>query len=130
MTFNKMIPELTVFDIEQTKAFYIDVLGFTLEYERPDDKFIFLSFEGSQFMFEEYHEDGWNISAHEYPLGIGINFSIETSDVEGFYERLHNGEVVFYRELVENTYEVQGEMTTQKEFIIQDPNGYLFRFTN
>lgn len=61
MQFNKMIPELTVFSIEETKKFYIDLLGFKLEYERPEDKFIFLSFEESQFMFEELHEKGWNI---------------------------------------------------------------------
>lgn len=52
MEFNKMIPEFTVFSIEETKKFYIDLLGFKLEYERPEDKFIFLSFEESQFMFE------------------------------------------------------------------------------
>ncbi len=32
MDFNKMIPELSVFDIEQTKRFYND-LGFKIEYE-------------------------------------------------------------------------------------------------
>ncbi len=50
MIFNKMIPELTVFDIEKTKAFYIDILGFKIEYERPEDKFVFVSYEGSQLL--------------------------------------------------------------------------------
>ncbi len=44
MIFSKMIPELTVFDIEKTKAFYRDILGFQMEYERPEDKFVFMSF--------------------------------------------------------------------------------------
>ena len=51
MDFNKMIPELSVFDIEQTKRFYND-LGFKIEYERPEEKFVFMSFQDSQFMFE------------------------------------------------------------------------------
>ena len=43
--FNKLIPELTVRDIERTREFYVDVLGFELEYERQEDKFMFLSLE-------------------------------------------------------------------------------------
>ncbi|MEG0986367.1 MAG: VOC family protein, partial [Clostridia bacterium] len=61
MEYNSMIPELTVSDINQTKDFYINKLGFTLEYEREEDEFIFLSYNGSQFMFEQLHESGWNV---------------------------------------------------------------------
>ena len=46
MNFNKMIPELSVFDIGQTIAFYRK-LGFEIIYERPEDLFVFMSFEGS-----------------------------------------------------------------------------------
>lgn len=31
MKFNKMIPELTVSDINKTKEFYLNILGFKLE---------------------------------------------------------------------------------------------------
>lgn len=37
MNFNKMIPELSVFDIDQTIEFYKS-LGFELIYERPEEK--------------------------------------------------------------------------------------------
>ena len=53
MKFNSLIPELTVKDIERTKTFYTDVLGFTVEYEREEDRFVFLSLEGNQLMFEQ-----------------------------------------------------------------------------
>ena len=53
MKYHSMIPELTISDIEITKDFYLNKLGFTLEYEREEDKFIFLSYNGSQFMFEQ-----------------------------------------------------------------------------
>ena len=36
--FNSLIPELTVVDLEQTKKFYIDILHFSVEYERQEDK--------------------------------------------------------------------------------------------
>ncbi|KST94193.1 hypothetical protein KF146_2209 [Lactococcus lactis subsp. lactis] len=39
MRFNKTIPELSVFNIENSKLFYLNVLGATIQYERIEDKF-------------------------------------------------------------------------------------------
>ena len=129
MDFNKMIPELSVFDIEQTKRFYND-LGFKIEYERPEEKFVFMSFQDSQFMFEQIHDNGWNIGELIYPLGRGINFSIAVDDIEGLYKLVKALNLEIYRELNRSTYQVNGTEETQTEFLIQDPNGYLLRFTN
>ena len=129
MDFNKMIPELSVFDIEQTKRFYND-LGFKIEYERPEEKFVFMSFQDSQFMFEQIHDNGWNIGELIYPLGRGINFSIAVDDIEGLYKLVKTLNMEIYRELNRSIYKVNGTEETQTEFLIQDPNGYLLRFTN
>ena len=129
MDFNKMIPELSVFDIEQTKTFYND-LGFKIEYERPEEKFVFMSFQDSQFMFEQIHDNGWNIDELIYPLGRGINFSIAVDDIEGLYKLVKTLNLEIYRELNRSIYQVNGTEETQTEFLIQDPNGYLLRFTN
>ena len=129
MDFNKMIPELSVFDIEQTKRFYND-LGFKIEYERPEEKFVFMSFQDSQFMFEQIHDNGWNIGELIYPLGRGINFSIAVDDMEGLYKLVKTLNLEIYRELNRSIYKVNGTEETQTEFLIQDPNGYLLRFTN
>ena len=37
MEFNRLIPELTVCNLEKTKLFYIDLLGFQIEYERKNN---------------------------------------------------------------------------------------------
>ena len=129
MDFNKMIPELSVFDLEQTKRFYND-LGFKIEYERPEEKFVFMSFQDSQFMFEQIHDNGWNIGELIYPLGRGINFSIAVDDIEGLYKLVKALNLEIYRELNRSIYQVNGTEETQTEFLIQDPNGYLLRFTN
>ena len=129
MDFNKMIPELSVFDIEQTKRFYND-LGFKIEYERPEEKFVFMSFQDSQFMFEQIHDNGWNIDELIYPLGRGINFSIAVDDIEGLYKLVKTLNLEIYRELNRSIYQVNDTEETQTEFLIQDPNGYLLRFTN
>ena len=129
MNFNRMIPELSVFDIERTKKFYRE-LGFKIEYERTEDKFVFMSFQDSQFMFEQIHDDGWNIGELVYPLGGGINFSIAVDDIEELYKLVNNLNIELYRELTRNIYQVNGIEEMQIEFLIQDPNGYLLRFTN
>lgn len=130
MKFNKLIPELTVTDIEITREFYVEKLGFKLEYERPEDKFIFLSIDGSQFMFEQHHLEGWNTAMLVYPYGRGINFSISVDDVEEMYYRAKKAGLTFYKELCETSYDIGEDMITQWEFLIQDPDGYLLRFTD
>ena len=129
MNFNRMIPELSVFDIERTKKFYRE-LGFKIGYERTEDKFVFMSFQDSQFMFEQIHDDGWNIGELVYPLGRGINFSIAVDDIEELYKLVNHLNIELYRELTRNKYQVNGIEEMQIEFLIQDPNGYLLRFTN
>ena len=129
MDFNNLIPELSVFDILQTKKFYKE-LGFKIEYERQKEKFIFMSFQDSQFMFEQIHDDAWNTGELSYPLGRGINFSIAVEDVEELYKLVKTLNFEIYKELTRNKYQVNGTEETQIEFLIQDPNGYLLRFTN
>ena len=48
-----MIPELTVFGIQKTERFYLDIPGFRLEYGCEEAYFLFAS-------FEQFHEDGRN----------------------------------------------------------------------
>lgn len=129
MLFSKFIPELSVFDINETKDFY-SKLGFVMEYERPEENFVFFSFQDSQFMFEQIHQGGWNIGELTYPLGRGINFSIAVDNIDFLYQKIKEEQITLYREMKTNFYTVNGIEEEQKEFLIQDPNGYLLRFTN
>lgn len=129
MNFNTMIPEMTVSDINQTKEFYISKLGFNLEYERTDDKFIFVSYEDTQFMLEQLHDDGWNTGALEYPFGRGINFSISCKNIDSLYELVLQHKIEPYRKLHEAVYLCGEKEERQRQFLIQDPDGYLLRFT-
>ena len=129
MDFNNLIPELSVFDILQTKIFY-EELGFKIEYERQEEKFVFMSFQDSQFMFEQIHDEGWNTGELIYPLGRGINFSIAVDDIENLYTLVKSKKLEIYKKLTKSVYLVNGIEEIQMEFLIQDPNGYLLRFTN
>ena len=129
MDFNNLIPELSVFDILQTKNFY-EELGFKIEYERREEKFVFMSFQDSQFMFEQIHDEGWNTGELIYPLGRGINFSIAVDDIENLYTLVKSKKLEIYKKMTKSVYLVNGIEEIQMEFLIQDPNGYLLRFTN
>jgi catechol 2,3-dioxygenase-like lactoylglutathione lyase family enzyme len=59
MKFNKLIPELSVSDIDKSLKFYVDILGFKIEYQRKETSFVFLSFQGSQIMIEKIN-NFWN----------------------------------------------------------------------
>lgn len=129
MKFNSLIPELTVSNIIVTKSFYIDILQFKIEYERPEDKFIFLSFEENQIMFEQ-DNGSWNTADLKYPFGRGVNFEMTVSDVESLYQRVLDFGIKLFRDLTVNHYRNGENDIVQKEFLIQDPDGYLLRFTD
>lgn len=128
MKYNKLIPELSVTDIEKSKDFYLKI-GFKVMYERKKDKFIFLQLEGNQLMIEQIN-DNWNTAILEYPFGRGINISMSISNVESYYKKLKNKNITFFKEFMVNKYEVNGIIYEDKEFLIQDPDGYLLRFNN
>ena len=126
MHFNSLIPELSVRDIEKSKNFYLKI-GFTIKYQR--EKFYFLELEENQLMIEEIN-DHWNVGELLYPFGRGINLSMSVSDIDALYQKLKAQNFVFFKELMCNTYQVEEEFYEDKEFLIQDPDGYLLRFTN
>lgn len=129
MKFNSLIPELAVSDIEKTKEFYIKVLGFKMEYEREEDRFIFLSLEENQMMFEQ--DNGcWSVGELEYPYGRGINFEMAVSDVEEIYRRILDFGIKPFIEIRISRYRNGDNDIVQKEFLVQDPDGYLLRFTD
>lgn len=128
MKFNGLIPELSVSDINKSKNFYIDILGFHLEYERLDDKFVFLSYGEAQIMIEEIN-GYWNTGNLRYPFGRGINFQIATDDVYKIANNLKKNNINLFRDVMESEYECDCEVVLEKEILVQDPDGYLLRFS-
>ncbi len=128
MEFNSLIPELSVSNIDKSKQFYLE-LGFKIKYERPENKFVFLELEKNQIMLEEQNNN-WNAGNMEYPFGRGINISMSVSDVEKMYNDLKNKNFEFFLDLEVHNYKVDEMEYSDKEFLIQDPDGYLLRFND
>lgn len=104
-------------------SFYLR-LGFKIEYERTD--FAFLSLGNAQLMIEQINNH-WFVDKLEKPFGRGINFQIEISSIKELLERL-NGYPLF-REVEDHWYRQNNKLLGQRELLIQDPDGYLLRFS-
>ena len=129
MKFNKIIPELSITNLEISLKFY-KTLGFKIEYERPENKFVFLSMGEIQFMIQELSDvDKWDVAPLSYPFGNGINFQLEVDNVESIYNSLKENNYKIAFEIEENWYRQDNKLLGNKEFLVQDPDGYLLRFS-
>ena len=129
LVFNKTIPELSVSNLENSLRFY-KTLGFKVEYERPEDKFVFLSMGEIQFMLQEISDnDKWDLAPLTYPFGNGINFQLEVSSVDLIYSKLKESGYDIAFEIEKNWYRQDDKLLGNKEFLVQDPDGYLLRFS-
>ncbi len=79
-------------------------------------------------MIEQWEEDGWNAGKVEYPLGRGINFQIELRKIAPIYDKLAALNYPLFMDIEENWYQSGGKEIGQKEFLVQDPDGYSLRF--
>ncbi|TFH15120.1 VOC family protein [Candidatus Bathyarchaeota archaeon] len=129
MKSNSLVPELSITDFRKTLEFYTGVLGFSVEYERAEEGFAYLSLGGSQIMVDQIGKTRtWMTGEFEYPLGRGINLQIEVPDVDSLLERLRENGVRLFMESEEKWYRKDRVEVGNKQFLVQDPDGYLLRF--
>ena len=126
--FNRLIPELLVSSIETSKVFYVEQLGFTIEYERREDDFALISYEGSQFMLEQDHATAWITGELGSIRGRGINFQIEVDCLDTVIAKIETNDLPYFRKPKEQWYRINTIEEGVKELLIQDPDGYLLRF--
>lgn len=128
MHWNRMVPELSVTSLERSLPFYTELLGFTLAFRRDDPPFAYLDLDTAQLMLEELHDGAWRTGELQPPFGRGVNFQIEVASVQPILERLRAAGVPLFREPHESWYATGDTQEGQREFLVQDPDGYLLRF--
>lgn len=124
-----LVPELLVADIRRSLGFWCDLCGFAVAYHRLEDGFVFLDQEGAQVMLGETgHGREWITGAMDRPLGRGLHFQIRLSDIEPILQRLRAAGWPLFMEPEEKWYRADSIETGQRQFLVQDPDGYLIRF--
>lgn len=129
-----MVPELYVTALPASLAFWRDLLGFRVLYDRPEQGFAAIERDGVEFMLEEYEtgpsERCWDTGAREKPYGRGINFEITVVDVAPLLTALQQAAWPLFFGPEERWYRINvSEETGVHQFLVQDPDGYLLRFS-
>jgi catechol 2,3-dioxygenase-like lactoylglutathione lyase family enzyme len=130
-----LTPELCCTDLQASLAFYTDVLGFAIQYQRPEDGFAMLERQGSRIMLDEIRGEPvtgtdrtWTAAALEKPFGRGINLQIETTLIDQLHARVEQAGVTLFLPMEEKWYRIDDMEWGNRQFIVQDPDGYLLRF--
>lgn len=130
MTGPKVVPELVCSDFARSIAFYVDVCGFNIRYERPEDRFAYLDLDGAELMLEQVTEGPRTFLAGplEYPYGRGANLQIEVADVDAICARAIAAGCRILLPMEERWYRDGESETGNRQFVLLDPDGYLLRF--
>ncbi len=124
----RLVPELYCSDLEQSLSFYVDLLGFTVQFVRPEERFAYLDREGAEIMLEQSTGRTFLTAELERPYGRGVNFQIEVTDVESLFAAARASPWRVLLELEDRWYR-RGELAFgNRQFVIEDPDGYLLRF--
>ena len=127
----KIVPELYVQSIDDNLAFFVDILGFNIKYQRKEEQFVYLTREGLDLMLEgvEANSRKWLAGKLETPFGRGINFQWDVTGIEMLYSKVQSkcNDLIFLPKETKS-YQVNDRHVTQVQFIVRSPDGYLFRF--
>lgn len=123
-----LVPELVCSDIEKSLAFYTGVLGFTIVFQRKDERFAYMERLGADIMLEQPTGRSFVAGELTHPYGRGINLQIEAPDVDLLYQAVRAADAPIHLPIEEKWYRQDETLLGNRQFVVQDPDGYLLRF--
>lgn len=126
---NALVPELAVTDWLKSRAFYVDLIGFEILYERPEDGFAFLTLGTAQLMIDQIgigrtFDDEIPLVP---PLGRGLNLQLRVPDIPAIVARLHRAGHPLALPVEEKWYRRDDHEVGNRQCLVADPDGYLLR---
>ena len=123
-----IVPELICSDVERSVAFY-EQLGFRVRYVRPDERFALVELGDAQVMLEQplKRDRLFPRAPLEHPYGRGVSLEVEVADVDAVLRVA--GDVELFLPLEERWYARADDEVHVRQFAIQDPDGYVLRFS-
>jgi catechol 2,3-dioxygenase-like lactoylglutathione lyase family enzyme len=128
----RLVPELKITSLDQSLRFWRDVLEFRVLYDRLDQGFAAIERDGVEFMLDEYDANRigiWETGPREHPFGRGINFEITVADIGVLLDALKAASWPIFVGPEERWYRVGEQETGVRQFLVQDPDGYLLRLS-
>ncbi len=125
--FNALVPELDVSDLVASLRFWCDLLGFAIAYDRPAARFAYLARGPIQVMLCE-RNGNWDVGRLSQPFGRGVNFQMMVGALAPILAALEAANWPLFRKPNDAWYRAGNREIGQKEFLVQDPDGYLLRF--
>ncbi len=124
------MPEIYCSDFTESLAYYSDVVGFRIRYERVDERFAFLDLDGAELMIEQTVESTRMLVSGDLvpPYGRGLNLQISVDDVDLVHTRIISAGCPIFLPMEERWYQANDVATGQRQFVAPDPDGYLLRF--
>ena len=128
----RLVPELDVSDLDRSLTFYVGAIGFAVMFDRPEERFAFLTLEGMHLMLEEATGPGrrFRTAPLEHPYGRGVNFMFEVAEVDRLYGRVQAAGCTIVIPLEERWYRQNEVENGHRQFVVADPDGYLLRFSS
>jgi len=120
----RLVPELHVVDLGRSLDFWQGLIGFAVAYRRPEERFVYLELQGAQVMLCQRH-GRYETGPMQPPLGQGAMFQIYVDSIAPMLERLAAAGWPLYEPVREAWYRVGDHETGQRQFFVQDPDGYL-----
>jgi len=125
-----LVPELLVADISASLRFWCDLCGFRVLFDRPDEGFAYLDRDGAQLMLETRGQGrNWITGPLEAPFGRGVNFQIAVPTIEPLLAALDRAGWPLFMAPERKRYRTGLVETEVHQFLVQDPDGYLVRFS-
>ena len=124
-----LVPELYVSELARSLDFYCGALGFSIVYQRREERFAYLERAGAELMLEEPIGRTWLAGPLEAPYGRGVNFQIEVADAAALRDTALAAGAPLIQDLEEKTYLRDDEPVRVRQCVVQDPDGYLLRFS-
>ena len=121
----KLTPEILVSDLAASGAFWLDLMGFEIAYQRPEEKFAFLERpEGAQIMLSQ-RSGKWETAPMATPYGRGVMFQIAVDDLNAIMGRLAAADWPLHAGPRETWRQWGDREGGSREIFVQDPDGYL-----
>lgn len=125
----QLVPELEVSSLSSSLRFYEGVLGFAVAYARPDEGFVYLERESAHLMIERAAGPGrrFRTAALNRPYGRGVNFQLEVSNIAAVRDRVASLGYELLVELEDRWYGTGRVESGQRQLVVSDPDGYVWR---